>query len=1120
MATAASIDVMLTANVARYRASMLEAGRITNQQLAGIRKDVANTSQSFQTFNRALGGFIGFQALKTASTQLSVVADRFSNIQARIRLAVGENANLRDSMNEVFEISQRTYSSFDSTATLVARTTRALVSNGEAAEVAFTKSLKLSEAINNAFLVSGATSQEAQNAIIQLSQGLAAGALRGEEYNSVAEQGSRITQALAEHLKVTTGQLRGMAAEGKLTAEVVTSALLGSFEKLQQEADKMPLTIGRAKTQLDNAFTKFIGEADQARGASQAIAAAISALAQNLGPVVSALTQLGIVAAGALGARTILAAKEYASGLIQQAAAAKAAEAATRQKMLADQQAAQATLLKARGEQVAAEQTAAAAAIDRQRIQSVIAMARAQEAAIRANALRATSEIELARLSERLTAVESARVAATKALGEARQVEVRANAALLASNRSLQTAYAATGGAAAAAATKATIGMRAAAAAQAGMTLAVRGFSTALALVGGPLGVVIIGVGLLASAFSRAKAQADGLRQSTLNAIEASKAFQQNQSREGAIAAQSELLKRERDLFDERTRLQTAVRGSRNLPSFLDIGGLAEKDRQSLRQVNAEIEETRRQINLNNKIITENSQNWDQNASAVEAAGTANQKHNEALDRQLQQLTARRLELTKGIQASLEYEAMQAQGVKTVAELDAATRSRIAAVAQEHAAVQAATEAKKGGARADREALAASKAQENQYTSIIDRINRQIALDREAMLVNDKMTAAQKLQVLVTEELKSAKNKLSEAEQARVRALLDEAVAQGAALKAMEDAKAAAESMLRLQNQLSEAARTQRQSNEIDLLGIGRGAEAVEQMRRVLDLQREHQRQVEDLNQRYAERGASEAAQKAYDAELQALQSHHEAMLQQESDYQQRRSEMQGDWVNGFQRAMDDYVARSRDVAGQTYDIFSSTFDGLENVMVDFLHKGSADWEGFFDNLHRQILQFVVRQQLTKWMQGLSNMNSGSGAMGGGGASSGWFSNFLGALFSNGKSEGGYTGPGARLQPAGVVHKGEVVWSQRDIARAGGVAAVEGMRRGIRGYADGGLVSGSSRVAVGRRPDDSDSPSGSARRARPAIQQSFYGVKQESVGTLSQEARREARIAQKAMERA
>jgi len=75
---------------------------------------------------------------------------------------------------------------------------------------------------------------------------------------------------------------------------------------------------------------------------------------------------------------------------------------------------------------------------------------------------------------------------------------------------------------------------------------------------------------------------------------------------------------------------------------------------------------------------------------------------------------------------------------------------------------------------------------------------------------------------------------------------------------------------------------------------------------------------------------------------------------------------------------------------------------------------------------------------------------------GGGGGKSKAGGGILGALL--GFAEGGYTGPGPKHQPAGVVHAGEVVWSQKDVRRAGGVAAVEAMRLGMRGYAGGGVV--------------------------------------------------------------
>lgn len=219
--------------------------------------------------------FVSVAAAINITRQIIQTADAYANLQGKLRLVAGETGNVGEITEQVYQISQRTYASLDATGTLVARTTRALVSSGTAQEVALQKSLQLSEAINNAFLVSGATAQESSNAVIQLSQGLAAGALRGEEFNSIAENGSRITQALAEYLGVTTGELRAMAAEGRLTAEVVSNALLSSFEKLSEEAAKMPVTVGRAMTLLENSVTMLIGQMDQASNGTAGLAGVI-----------------------------------------------------------------------------------------------------------------------------------------------------------------------------------------------------------------------------------------------------------------------------------------------------------------------------------------------------------------------------------------------------------------------------------------------------------------------------------------------------------------------------------------------------------------------------------------------------------------------------------------------------------------------------------------------------------------------------------------------------------------------------------------------------------------------------------------------------------------------------
>ncbi|WP_047300184.1 tape measure protein, partial [Pseudomonas lundensis] len=168
--------------------------------------------------------------------------------------------------------------------------------------------LNVTDAINKAFVVSGATAQEASNAAIQLSQGLAAGALRGEELNSVMEQGPRITRALADYLGVTNGQIRAMAAEGKITAEVVTNALLRSLSSLNEELDRMPRRFEQASTALKNNFLAAVGQVD-----IDPLISSVDALATSLADpkvidgIQSIATGIGqVVAVGGAGLKTVV----------------------------------------------------------------------------------------------------------------------------------------------------------------------------------------------------------------------------------------------------------------------------------------------------------------------------------------------------------------------------------------------------------------------------------------------------------------------------------------------------------------------------------------------------------------------------------------------------------------------------------------------------------------------------------------------------------------------------------------------------------------------------------------------------------------------------------------------
>ncbi len=163
----------------------------------------------------------------------------------------------------------------------------------------------------------------------------------------------------------------------------------------------------------------------------------------------------------------------------------------------------------------------------------------------------------------------------------------------------------------------------------------------------------------------------------------------------------------------------------------------------------------------------------------------------------------------------------------------------------------------------------------------------------------------------------------------------------------------------------------------------------------------------------------------------------------------------EGNWLAGASAAWANYQQAAANSAEQMGGVVSSVFTGLEDVWVKFTETGKVS----FSEMTRSILADLSRIAMRKAIVGLAN------SFGGGGDYTGTVS----SLFSGswGFSAGGYTGEGGVNEPAGVVHKGEVVWSQADIARAGGVGVVEAMRKGMAGYATGGPVGAASSTGGG-----------------------------------------------------
>ncbi|RAZ53227.1 hypothetical protein DP194_23410, partial [Enterobacter hormaechei subsp. xiangfangensis] len=268
----------------------------------------------------------------TGSRSVAEYADAWTTLNNKLANALRPSEQLVDVTERVFNITQQTRSSLDATATLYARLERGTRQYNTSAE----DLAKLTTIINQGFVVSGATAQEAENAIIQLSQGIASGVLRGEEFNSVSEQGSRLMVALADSMGVGIGELRQMAAAGKLTTDVVVNGLLSQGTAIGNEFANTTTTISQALQVAGNNITKFFGENSTVKTGTAIFNDAVIGVSENIGALSAILTATAAV----MGSR-------YVGALTMATAAKLKAAVAARNQSAAEMEAAQAAANKA-----------------------------------------------------------------------------------------------------------------------------------------------------------------------------------------------------------------------------------------------------------------------------------------------------------------------------------------------------------------------------------------------------------------------------------------------------------------------------------------------------------------------------------------------------------------------------------------------------------------------------------------------------------------------------------------------------------------------------------------------------------------------------------------------------
>lgn len=275
------------------------------------RKKVGLLSGTLGQIKGLLAGYVGLQGIK----ELGRTADGYSDIIGKLKQVTDGERELAQAKAATFRISQDTYQSLDATTTLYARSAAALAQYG----VGQAKIAELTETVNRGLLISRATAQESASAILQLSQAMGAGALRGEEFNAVNEAAPRLMQLLAESIGRPRGELKKLAEDGKLTIDVLLKAFTGAnAAALATEAAEVPLTIGRAWQTAKNELVRYIGEADQASGTSSQIASAIKSIGENVDLVVGSLVALGKIAVTVYTIQLLQSGRAWIANLIAQ----------------------------------------------------------------------------------------------------------------------------------------------------------------------------------------------------------------------------------------------------------------------------------------------------------------------------------------------------------------------------------------------------------------------------------------------------------------------------------------------------------------------------------------------------------------------------------------------------------------------------------------------------------------------------------------------------------------------------------------------------------------------------------------------------------------------------------
>lgn len=972
MATLRELIIKISANSQSFQTEISRASRMGQDYYRTMQNGGRQAAAASRETQRALAdltgqlnsakasavGLAGAFAGAYATGHLISLADEWSSVNARLKQASKSTDDFKESQRALMEISQRTGTAFSDNASLFARSAASMREYGYSSE----EVLKVTEAISTGLKLSGASTSEAGSVITQFSQALAQGVLRGEEFNSVNENGDRVIRALASGMGVARKDLKAMADQGQLTADKVVPALISQLGALQDEYGAMPQTVASATTKIENAFLAWVGGANEATGATSALTGALNAISDNINTVASA--------AGVLAA---IGGSRFIGG------------------MIGDLGSQTAQLVEARKNEIALAAARASTAMQSQRKAAADAIA-----AERAYQL-AQSELVLAKNT-------NAEATATQNAIAKRRAMITANAALVQSNRAVAASQQALNSATSV------------------LGLVKTGATGLLGLVGGLPGLLMLGAGAWYTMYQNQEqarrsaqeyaGQIDEIRQKT-SKMSLTESDENRGQTVDALAEQNRLVdeqaKKVRNLKDEIDKLNSA-RGQPGITSVNDadilraiaivtdqlaveegkLNGMRDKSR-GIQQTLEEIERRR------NDLIRE--QAWRQNA-AYQSMIMMNGQHTEF--NRLLGLGNQLLMARQGL-ANLPLRLPQADlDKKQIDALEKSRRdlelSRLKGEAKERLRLSYAADdlgltsdpqfqtgrqelinnglAEWRNNEANKPKAKGGKTEgektEDVYKRLIKQQKEQIALQGQ------------------NTELAKVKYQVSQGELASLTEAQKKTVLQNAALI---DQVKLREQLRNYEANLADSNASARAANEAQLLGYGQGTRFRERLQEQFNLRKEFEQKNTDL---LRQRQAGEIDETFYQQGLALNKRYLEERLRDQEGYYAASDAQRDDWMTGLSEGYANWVDEATDYSSMAADGMKQAMGGAVTTITDMLNGNVDSWKDWGVSVLKIIQNVLVNMAVAN---GVSS---------------------IGSLFSFGASSAATASSGTAIQNAGA----------------------------------------------------------------------------------------------------